>query len=112
MKTRTSPLAGFLVLAIVGLLLLAGCGGGGELGSTGGGGCTSPRGAEAACTTANKQIAALGTPQQAEVLQYLEQTEAVIEKLHNEVAALGGSGSAETAYTAGAGESGAGPQPK
>ena len=45
---------------------------------------------DAACASANKQIAALGTPQQAQVLSYLESTELVIEKLHREVAALGG----------------------
>jgi len=89
---------------VVGVVALAGCGGGG---SNTGSSATSPSGgggdfvgaADAACATANKQIAALGTPRQAEVLQYMETTESVIEKLDGEVRALGASGSAEKAYT-------------
>jgi hypothetical protein len=81
-------------------VLVAGCGGGSS--SSGGrSGSSFASGAEAACANANKQIAALGTPQQEEVLEYLEATEAVIEKLHREVAGLAGSGSTETAYTEG-----------
>ena len=95
MKFRS--LASLVVLSAVGALVVAGCGGGGSSSSSGGGSFAS--GANAACASANKQIAALGTPQQAEVLQYLEKTELVIEKLHKEVAALGASGSAETKYT-------------
>jgi hypothetical protein len=92
-----SAAAALAVVAVV-----SGCGGGSSSSSGSGGSSGSfASGAEAACTTANKQIAALGTPQQAEVLAYLEQTEAVIEKLHQEVAALAGSGSAEAAYTEG-----------
>jgi hypothetical protein len=98
MKSKLRSLASLLVLAAVGALVVAGCGGGGST-SSGGGDFVS--GAEAACTSANKQIAALGTPQQAQVTGYLEKTEAVIEKLHKEVAALDGSGAAETAYTEG-----------
>jgi hypothetical protein len=93
-----------LVLSSVGALVVAGCGGGGSSssgGSSGSSGSSSSfaSGAEAACTSADKQIAALGTPQQDEVLQYLEKTELVIENLHKEVAALGGSGAAEAKYT-------------
>jgi hypothetical protein len=98
MKTRS--LASLLVFAVAGPLILAGCGGGSSSsGSSGGEGGSFASGADAACTSANKQIAALGTPQQAEVLSYLESTEDVIATLHKEVAALGGSGSAESAYT-------------
>lgn len=98
MKSKFRSLASLLVLAAVGALVVVGCGGGGS-GTSGGGDFVA--GAEAACTSANKQIAALGTPQQAQVTGYLEKTEAVIEKLHKEVAALDGSGAAETAYTEG-----------
>ena len=93
----------FVVLGAVGVLVVAGCGGGGSSssGSSGGGGGDFASGAEAACTKANKAIVALGTPQQEQVTQYLEATEEVIEKLHREVAALGGSEAAEVAYTEG-----------
>jgi predicted butyrate kinase (DUF1464 family) len=93
----------FVVLGAVGVLVVAGCGGGGSSssGSSGGGGGDFASGAEAACTKANKAIVALGTPQQEQVTQYLEATEAVIETLHKEVAALDASGSAETAYVEG-----------
>jgi hypothetical protein len=108
MKTKLRPLASLLILAAVGLLAVAGCGGGGSSssGSSGGGAGDGDfaSGAEAACTNANKQIAALGTPQQEQVTQYIEATEAVIEKLHAEVAALEASGSAETAYVEGLAE--------
>ena len=88
--------------ALAAVALVSGCGGGGSSGSSssGGGGSGSfVAGADKACSNANEQISALGTPQQAEVLAYLEKTEDVIETLHAEVQALGGSGSAETAYT-------------
>jgi hypothetical protein len=99
-------------LAVV-AIVVSGCGGGGSSsggsfsgGSTAEGGSSSfTSGAEAACTTANKKIAALGTPQQAEVLQYLESTEDVIEELHEEVVAIAGSGSAESAYVEALGRS-------
>ena len=100
MKTRFRSLASLLALA-VGVLVIAGCGGGGSTSGSSGGGGDFVAGAEAACTKANKQIEALGTPQQEEVTAYLEETEAVIETLHKEVAALGASGSAEVAYTEG-----------
>ncbi|MBS1886325.1 MAG: hypothetical protein JSU06_03965 [Actinobacteria bacterium] len=96
MKITFRSFASLLVLAAVGALAVAGCGGGG---SSSGGGGSFASGAEAACSKANEQIAALGTPQQAQVTGYLESTEAVIEKLHSEVAALGASDAAETAYT-------------
>lgn len=100
MKTKLRAVASLLVLAAVGVVAVAGCGGGGSSSSAGGGGDFAA-GAEAACSKANKQIAALGTPQQEQVTGYLEATEGVIEKLHREVAALDASGAAETAYTEG-----------
>jgi hypothetical protein len=86
-------------LGVVGVLVVAGCGGGGSSTSEGSGEFAS--GAEAACAKANKQIAALGTPQQEQVTRYIEATEGAIEKLHAEVAGLGASGAAETAYVEG-----------
>lgn len=92
------------VLGAISLLVVAGCGGGSssssstDAGSSGGGG-SFVSGAEAACTTANKKIAALGTPQQEEVLEYMETTETVVEDLDEEVRALDGSGAADAAYT-------------
>ena len=110
MKTRF--IAFTALLGVVGIVALAGCGGGGSSssGSSTTGGSSSSGGdfasaADAACTTANKQIAALGTPTQSEVLQYMETTETVIEKLHSEVQALGGEGTAEKAYTEALGKS-------
>jgi hypothetical protein len=99
-KFRSTVLA--LTAAAIGLIVVAGCGGGGSSGSstdTGGGGGGFAGGAEAACAGANKQIAALGTPQQDEVLGYLEKTEAVIEALDQAVQKLDGSGAPERAYT-------------
>lgn len=107
MRTRYRSIASLLLLAAVGLVAVAGCGGGGgssSSGASGGGGSSSGSfvaTAEAACTTANKEIAALGTPQQVEVLQYLESTEKVIEELHEQVQAAGAANAAETAYTEG-----------
>jgi hypothetical protein len=98
MKLRS--VASLLVLSVVGVVVVAGCGGGGSSSSSSGGGSFAS-GAEAACSSANKQIAALGTPQQAQITKYMETTELVIEKLHQEIASLDGSGSAETAYTEG-----------
>jgi hypothetical protein len=103
-----------VLLGVIGLVVVAGCGGGGSssssgessTGSGGSSGSTSfASGAEAACSSADKQITALGTPQQAEVLDYLEKTEDVIEKLHEEVMEMGASGSAETAYVEALGKS-------
>jgi hypothetical protein len=96
-------IAVFAAVAIV----VSGCGGGSGSSSPsgGGGGGEGPSGAfasgaEAACATANKAIVALGTPEQAEVLKYMETTESVIEKMSEEVSALGASDAAEKAYTA------------
>jgi hypothetical protein len=92
----------FLACAVgaIGLLVVAGCGGGGSSSSAGeAGGGDFVAGAEAACTGADKQIAALGTPQQDQVLAYMEKTESVIEELHAEVQKLDGSGAADAAYT-------------
>jgi hypothetical protein len=100
MKTKFLVVAPLLVLTAV---VIAGCGGGGSSssGSAGGGSGDFASGAEAACSKANKQVAALGTPQQEQVTDYLVETEAVIETLQKEVAALGASGAAETAYVEG-----------
>jgi hypothetical protein len=109
-KTRFIAIAA--LLGVVGIVALAGCGGGGSSssGSSSTGGSSGAGGdfagaADAACATANKQIAGLGTPTQSEVLQYMETTETVIEKLHSEVQALGGEGTAEKAYTEALGKS-------
>ena len=105
MKARS--VAALLLLAVLGTGLIAGCGGGGSSSSTGeGGGGSGSSGefastAEAACTKADKEIAALGTPQQAEVSEYMEQTETVIEELHQQVEAAAGEGAAEAAYVEG-----------
>ncbi|HKZ13628.1 MAG TPA: hypothetical protein VJL81_07275 [Solirubrobacterales bacterium] len=81
---------------------MVGCGGGGSTTGSGGGSSGDfASTAEAACTKANKEIAALGTPQQAAVLGYLESTEVVIEELHEQVQAAAGDGSAEAAYVKG-----------
>jgi hypothetical protein len=103
MKTKFRTVASLLALGAVGLLTVAGCGGGGSssAGSTSGGSGDFAAGAEAACSKANKQIEALGTPQQEQVTDYLVETETVIEGLHREVAALGASGSTEAAYVKG-----------
>src|SRR6201996_2053719 len=86
-------------------IVVSGCGGGGSSSSSGGGGGGEgasgafASGAESACATANKAIEALGTPQQAEVLKYMETTESVVEKLDEEVAGLEASDAAEKAYS-------------
>ena len=110
MKTRF--IAFTALLGVVGIVALAGCGGGGSSSSgssstSGSSGSSSDfaSAADAACATADKQIAGLGTPTQSEVLQYMETTETVIEKLHSEVQALGGEGTAEKAYTEALGKS-------
>jgi hypothetical protein len=94
--------------ALAAVVFVSGCGGGGSnSGSSSAEGSSGSfaSGAEAACTRANKEIAALGTPQQAEVLVYLEKTEDVIEALHEEVQGFGGSGTAEAAYVEALGKS-------
>ncbi|HTT95990.1 MAG TPA: hypothetical protein VMF55_15065 [Solirubrobacterales bacterium] len=94
-----------LAVGAIGLIAVAGCGGGGSSSSAGAGNSESGGGfaatAEAACAKADKQIAALGTPQQADVLEYMERTEAVIEELHRRVGAAAGDGAAEAAYVKG-----------
>jgi len=105
MKTKFKSIVSLLVIAAVGIVVIAGCGGGGSSSSgsasSEGGSGDFISGAEAACSKANKQIVALGTPQQEEVTAYLEETEAMIETLHKEVAALDASNAAETAYVEG-----------
>jgi hypothetical protein len=94
--------------AVAAVALVSGCGGGGSSSgssSAEGGSSSFVSGADAACTKANKQIAALATPQQAEVLGYLERTEDVIARLHEEVAALGATGTGEAAYAEALGKS-------
>ncbi|MBS1843069.1 MAG: hypothetical protein JST53_01510 [Actinobacteria bacterium] len=100
MKTKFRSFASLLVLVAVGVMLLAGCGGGSSSSSEGGSGDFAS-GAEAACKKANGAISALGIPQQEQVVTYLQDTEQLIERLHKEVAALGPSGTAETAYVEG-----------
>ncbi len=97
-------LASLLVLVAVGMLVLAGCGGGGSSSSSGGGGSDFAAGAEAACRKANGAIIALGTPQQEQVVKYLQTTEQLLERLHKEVTALSPSSAAEKAYVAGLAE--------
>jgi hypothetical protein len=102
MKTRSA--ASLLLLAVIGAALLAGCGGGGSSsGSSGGEGSSGDFAstAEAACSKTSKEIAALGTPQQAEVSTYMESTEVLIEELHQQVQAAAGEGEAEAAYVKG-----------
>ncbi|MBS1878644.1 MAG: hypothetical protein JST31_03950 [Actinobacteria bacterium] len=83
--------------------LAAGCGGSG--GSSSGGGEFSAE-ANAACTTANARVAALPRPEgEAQLLPYVEKTEAIVVGLEREVTALGGSGDAIKAYLAGLEES-------
>jgi hypothetical protein len=103
MVTKTRSVAALLLLAVVGAALLAGCGGGGSSSGSGGGDSSGDfaSAAETACTKANQEIAALGTPQQAEVLGYMEGTETVIEELHEQVQAAAGDGAAEAAYVKG-----------
>jgi Flp pilus assembly protein TadD len=89
-------------------IVVSGCGGGGSSSGSSAGATSGDEeasgsfasGAESACAKANKAIEALGTPEQSEVLKYLETTESVIGKLSDEVSALNPSNSAEKAYTA------------
>jgi hypothetical protein len=104
MKSRS--VIALLLLSVLGAGLIGGCGGGGSSSSSTGSGGAGSSGdfasaAEAACTKANKEIAALGTPQQAEVSTYMERTEVVIEELHEQVQAAAGEGSTEAAYVEG-----------
>jgi hypothetical protein len=94
--------------AVAAVVFVSGCGGGGSSSgssSAEGGSSSFASGAETACSRANKEIAALGTPQQGEVLEYLEKTEDVIEALHEEVQGFGGSGTTEAAYVEALGKS-------
>jgi hypothetical protein len=110
-RIRTSRPQRLILLAtaaVAAVAFVSGCGGGGSSsGSSSAEGASSSfvSGAEAACTKANAEIAALGTPQQAEVLGYLERTEDVIAKLHEEVEALGATGPGEAAYAEALGRS-------
>ncbi|HEY5332057.1 MAG TPA: hypothetical protein VIJ21_00805 [Solirubrobacterales bacterium] len=106
--TRPHRLILLTTAAVAAMVLVSGCGGGGSSsGSSSGGEVSSSfvTGADKACGNANEQIAALGTPQQDEVLGYLEKTEVLIEELHEEVQALVGSGTAETEYVEALGKS-------
>jgi hypothetical protein len=110
---KTRFIVSAVVLGVIGLVVVSGCGGGSSSGSSssgsteaaGGGSSDFASAADAACTNADKQIEALGTPQQAKVLAYLEQTEDVINTLHEETAALGATGAAEEAYVEALGKS-------
>jgi hypothetical protein len=109
LRVKLRFIASAVLLGAIGLVVIAGCGGGGSSSSSsegGGGGSSSfASNAEAACTSADKQISALGTPQQEQVLEYLEKTEDVVAQLHEEVEQMGGSGSAEKAYVEALGKS-------
>jgi hypothetical protein len=115
LRVKTRFIVSAVLLGVIGLVVVSGCGGGGSSsgssssGSTeaagGGSGSEFASAADAACTNADKQIEALGTPQQAKVLAYLEQTEDVINALHEETVALGATGAAEEAYVEALGKS-------
>jgi ABC-type glycerol-3-phosphate transport system substrate-binding protein len=78
-----------IAAAIALLALAAGCGGGGGGDSSSTAAATA---ANEACAAANQKIASLSTPDnEAAVLEYLEQTEATVEQLQVEVAAVDGS---------------------
>lgn len=101
-----------VLLGVIALLAMAGCGGGGGSSSPSGGGggegessSAFVKGADAACAKADEQIVTLGTPQQSEVLPYMETTESLIETLAEEVEGLKPSGAAEKAYAAALSES-------
>ena len=108
MKTKFKSIASLLVIAALSIVVIAGCGGGGSSssgsGSSEGSNGDFVSGAEAACRKANGAISALGIPQQEQVINYLEQTEELVERLHKEVAALGPADAAETAYVEGLAE--------
>lgn len=96
-----------LALFAVALLALAalatGCGGGGGTESGGGasGGGDFAAEANAACGRANQKVAALASPQgEAQLLPYLEETEAIVAGLHGDIAALGDSGPGAKPYLA------------
>ena len=115
LRVKTRFIVSAVLLGVIGLVVVSGCGGGGSSSSgsssgssetsSGGGSGEFASAAEAACTNADKQIDALGTPQQEQVLGYLEKTEDLIEELHEEVQALVGSGTAETEYVEALGKS-------
>jgi hypothetical protein len=104
LRVKLRFIASAVLVGVIGLVVIAGCGGGGSSSSSGGS-SSFASGAEGACSKANKEIAALGTPQQEQVLEYLESTEDIIAELHGSVEALRPSGSAEKAYTQALGES-------
>jgi uncharacterized protein with von Willebrand factor type A (vWA) domain len=102
-RTKSRSAVSLLLLAVVAAVIVAGCGGGGSSSSGGGEGSSGDFAsvADAACKHADQEIAGLGTPQQAEVADYLERTEGVIEELHRRVAAAAGDSGAEAAYVKG-----------
>jgi HPt (histidine-containing phosphotransfer) domain-containing protein len=84
-----------IAAAIALLALAAGCGGGGDTssgsGDSGSGGSDVAATADAACAKANQKIAALSIPDNEQaVVEYLEETEATVEELQDEVAGLDG----------------------
>ena len=109
LRVKFRFIASAVLLGAIGLVVIAGCGGGSSSSSSGeggGGGSSSfASSAEAACTSADKQIAALGTPQQEQVLEYLEKTEDVVASLHEEMEGLAPSNAAEKAYVEALGKS-------
>jgi hypothetical protein len=98
-------LALFAVAWLALAALAAGCGGGGGTTDSSSSGDFVAE-ANAACSVANQKVAALPVPEgEAELLPYVEKTEAIVEGLGREVAALDGSGGAVKAYLAGLEES-------
>ena len=109
LRVKFRFIASAVLLGVIGLVVIAGCGGGSSSSSSGeggGGGSSSfASSAEAACKSADQQIAALGTPQQEQVLEYLEKTEDVVASLHEEMEGLTPSNAAEKAYVEALGKS-------
>ncbi|MGD9735631.1 MAG: hypothetical protein AB7V58_08500 [Solirubrobacterales bacterium] len=82
-----------IAAAIALLAIAAGCGGGGDTSAgAGGSGGDVASDADSACARANAEIASLPIPgNEQAVVEYLEQTEATVERLQREVAGLDGS---------------------
>jgi hypothetical protein len=85
--------------------IAAGCGGGGGTDSSGGGANLTAE-ANAACTKANRKVAALPLPEsESQLLPYVEENESIVDGLRREIAAFGGSGGGLAGYLAGLEES-------
>ncbi|MFT3863625.1 MAG: hypothetical protein QM729_05075 [Solirubrobacterales bacterium] len=87
----------FTVAAVLSLpALLAGCGGGGDSGNA-----EFATAAEAACTSARGQIAALGTPEPDTLVKYLQSTDSIVARMRAKLGRIKGQGTAEKAYAEG-----------